>query len=99
MTIKNPIFKQAAIFFGYLILSSLILFTAGEDAGIYFAVTIGISISVHVILLMFLVLMRVVKKNRKPPFVDLFTVILLANIFIVFSNQYLRWMWWIAGRN
>ena len=96
---QKSILKQAAIFFGYLILSSLILFTSGEEAGIYFAVTIGIAIFLHVIILMVLVLMSVVKKNRKPPFVDLFTVILLANIFIIFSNQYLKMMWWLAGRN
>ena len=96
---QKSILKQAAIFFGYLIISSLILFTSGEEAGVYFAVAIGIAICLHVIILMVLVLMSVVKKNRKPPFVELFTVILLANIFIIFSNQYLKMMWTLAGRN
>lgn len=96
---QKSILKQAAIFFGYLILSSLFLFKSGEEAGVYFAVTIGIAICLHLIILMVLVLMSVIKKNRKPPFVDLFTVILLANIFIIFSNQYLKMMWSLAGRN
>ncbi len=96
--IQKAILKQTAIFFTYLILSSLMLFNRSGGADIFFAVTIGIALVLHIVILFTLIIKTIIKKEGKPPYVELFTILLLANIFIVFSRQYLEMMWWLTGR-
>lgn len=96
--IRKTIITQAAIFFGYLIFSSLLLFNRSGGGDIAFAGAIGISIVLHILILFIQIVRSVVKKDRIPPYVELFTVILLANIFILFSSYYLEMMWWLTNR-
>lgn len=95
---KKAILTQTAIFFGYLIFSSLLLFNRSGGADIVFAASIGISIVLHILILFAMIIRSVVKKDRMPPYVELFTVILLANIFILSSSYYLEFMWWLTNR-
>ena len=98
MSIKHPIIKQIAIFLGYLLLSSLLLFKRSGGADILFAAIIGVSISLHLIILLVQIIRCVIKKSGKPPYSALFTVILLANVFILLLPSYLEFIWWLSNR-
>ncbi|MDD2983870.1 MAG: hypothetical protein PHQ74_10825 [Crocinitomicaceae bacterium] len=98
MSTKNAILKQTAIFLGYLFFCSLLLFNHSGGGDMAFAVLVGISIFLHVIILLVKTIRCVVKKSGKPPYVELFTVILLVNVFILLLPSYLQFMWWLTNR-
>jgi hypothetical protein len=98
MSTKKSILKQTALFFGYLFFCSLLLFNHDGGADILFAAMIGMAIFLHVIILLAKIIRCVVKKSGKPPYIDLFTVILLANVFILLLPKYLEFMWWVTNR-
>lgn len=98
VVIARAITRQTLIFLGYFGFCSLFLFNHKGGADIAFMSLIGISILLHLIILLSMVVKSIIKKDGKAPFIDLVIVLFWLTLFVLLSAKYLDFMWWLTNR-
>ena len=98
MELIRNIGRPVLIFLAYFLFGSLFLFNHSGGTDIAFIGFVVFSAFLHLVILLSIIVKSIIKKDRKAPFIDLVIVLLLLFLFILLSNRYLDFMWWLTNR-